>query len=412
MPLRLRALVGVLATLWLAGPARAELSASLTPQASQQGRGDFRPAELTLTNLTGQTLQAIQFQMEGGGMRLRYPLAVPPGQQVRTTVLLPPVWPIQRYRLEGLNAAGAVVGSTSVEITWPAELVATGQFVDESFEAFRTARPAWRQQDRSRLLWFCAVFVLGAAGLVLIRRWLLRLAGLAVLTAGACGLWLAMPVRPAAVELLPYYLETYDPAGQCSVDSFVIASSRRDSYLDYRADQPPHMVYISRSAAGGDNSLVQPQSNRLSADLPAGAIAVIRPAVGAPCGAGTQIGSFQRGAGDEVLLQFGHVPAGLLLDNGYFWKISPGQQRFAASDREVIWSLFGRPEDYGLNHAQVRLLNYWLSRRAATAQPCLYLVRFVTDNHLVVQVLSPAPTSAPTSQAGSIDSILEFDRDG
>ncbi len=387
--------------LWLAAPAGAELSASLTPQTGQQGRGDFRPAELTLTNDTGQTLQAVQFQMEGGGMRLQYPLAAAPGQQVRTSVLLPPIWPIQRYRLDALDTSGAVAGSTGVEITWPAEAVATGQFVDESFEAFRTARPAWRQQDRRGLLWFGAVFVLAAGGLVLIRRALLRLAGLAVLTAGACGLWLVLPVRPAAVEFQPYYLETCDAAGQCGVDSFVIASARRDSHLDYRADQPPHLVYVNRSAAAGDNSLVQPESNRLSLELHAGDIAVIRPAAGQPSGTGAQTGSFQRGPGDEILLQFAHAPAGLLLENGYFWKVSPDQQRFAASQREVIWSLLGRPVDYGLNPAQVRLLNYWLARRPATAEPCLYLVHFVTDNHLVVQVLGQAPSSAPASGPAS-----------
>lgn len=398
----MKPLAAILITLLSAAPAWADISATLAVKPDSPAAGDFRPVDLTITNTTDTTIAAVELTPSGGGMTIRYPLAVPPGQQGRLEVLLPPIWPLQQYVVKALDASGKQIGSATAGVDWPAEMLATGRFIDDSFNAFRSQRAAWPDEAKSNLLLLGMIYLVPAAGLLLIRRPLWRAGGLVLLTALATAATLVLPLWPPAVQMRSCYVETYDSAGQGTLDSFTVAAARRDADLTYQAGQPPHLVYIDRTAAAEDTSVLRPADKTLSLHFAAGNTKIIRPAAGESPLRPLGRGSFRRQDG-QVRIQADDIRRGLLLDGGYFWLVAPGQENFEPSKREIIWSLLGKPSDYGLTPGQAQIFEYWRqSPRRPTSQPGgrLYLIHFPTDNRIVVQDLDEETPTTAAIQAG------------
>ncbi len=409
----MRRCVIILVVVFLAaGVACAEITASLEVVAGQVAAdGPYRRAELTVTNSAATATETVLLKPSGVGLTVRYKLTVPPGATGRQIVFLPAISPAQEYALTALDASGEVLGQTSASITWPAELVTADAFIEDAFKAWTDEPACWSAKTRWNYLLVLAMFVTAAAATLLIRRPILRVGAVVVITAAVAALIVFVFIPAGAVvREQRYHLRLHDGAGGLKLDSFAVLSARRTTEWSRKISPLPYPVWPDRAAAAAAAAVVDPIAGTIHLTLRQGMVRIIRPD--------------WRGRPDVIDPLPGCVrrePEGLVIE--YHWIREDAMLihddsvwLFDSSDLDKTMVQTDQAQSYGaflagkggrkLHIYTLPLLNYWRNRHQRAGD--FYLVRlepagsafggaFMEVVRLVEMPSGAATTSAPAT---------------
>jgi len=364
----------------------------------------YATARLSLVNAAGRAVEAVVLRPIGGGPAVRQPFSLAPGQTGQVDLPLPAIWPVQRYELTAEDAAGAVLGVATVGITWPEEHLATAEFIDDGFLAWRDIRVGWPGRFRRNVVLLLVLFVVAAAAALFIRRWWLRAGAVLVLSAGATVLVISAG-WPEAVQQTQYTLVRYVPACRPRVESFLVLSARRSSRVSLTtAGRLPYPVYPDRASAGCDESLVEPALRRITLALRSGEVRIVRPGPRPYRPAPGTVGQVRRGpaGGLSIVAEMDHRRA-LVIFEDRCWSVPAGMGRLEMVARAEE----ARPMAFDpalCDRRSWRLLEYWRGRYLRPGR--VYLVNFAAagGNHrlevLELAERKPAGPGGEGSRAG------------
>ena len=370
------------------------ITVRLAPLGTEDATGyPYRPAELTLGNSSAAAVDAVLLRPTAGPA-VRQALAAPPGQESRTTVLLPALWPVQQYAVEALSA-GAVVGKATAEITWPENLVTT-----DAFAAWRSEAARWPTAPRGKAWLLLAMFTAAAAGTLFLRRPIVRAAAILAATAAACGLVWALIRQAGAVEARPFVLVLHGDAPTAGVDSFCVLSARRTTAYVHKAASVPYPVYPDRSAAAGDDAVATPADSTLAMTLRPGVVRIVRPAPLTEQPPPALRGTVRQTDGQIELQADFLARRAMLIRNESIWLLpadQPGRMVVPASQPVPMALVLSRPERYGLDEPGSALLRYWRERHQRGGE--FYLAGFPPSaSGARIEVITlQAPSTAPTT---------------
>ncbi|KKL96030.1 hypothetical protein LCGC14_1848580, partial [marine sediment metagenome] len=255
-----------------ASAAGADITASLSvPDSADWGRPPYAAAELALSNPGSSAIDAVTIRPTGGGPAVRYSFAGAPGQTGWLRVVLPALWPVQQYRVAALAADGEPAGHALADVSWPADRVATDAFIDDAYTPWRDVRAGWSMRTRAAAVGLLGLVVIAAAGLLWIPAGWGRVLAVVGLAAGATVLLAAAGRRVRPVEISRHTLVRYADRAPV-VESFSVLAARRAGPVVLQAGDVPYPVYPDRTAAGRDNSTVDPIARTIELNLQAGQV--------------------------------------------------------------------------------------------------------------------------------------------
>ena len=352
-------------------PAAGQVTASLSVAPEQdESLAPYRRATLALTNDSPSSVETVELRAAGGGPAVRCPLAAAPGGQAARTVALPAIWLVQSYRVKAMADDGRTIGEASADITWPAELSATDDFIDASLAGWSAEPLRWPAAARRNLLILLGLMAVALAATLLIRRPLVR-ALAALLLAGATTALLALVVLPAMgppTVVRQYELLIHDAEGKALSDSFAVIAARRTGPFVWQADRPPQPVYFDGVAAAADDSVLRPEEGTLTMTVRAGEVRIVRPGVRTAAGGG---GPVHPGGivwkDDSAQVTGVYVPpdgGGILIRDDRVWLIEPlptsGRTMAATSgEGRSLWSFLDSPGHEVWDADLRRLLMTW-----------------------------------------------------
>jgi len=372
--------VALVVAIWAsAAVAAGSVTASLTPaEKPDPAIFPYARATLILFNDGPGEVETVRLRPAGGGPAVRYAMAVPPREEAELEVALPAIWPVQRYRVEAIGAGGTPVGQAQAGVGWPAEVVATGAFIDDAYLPWRDVSAAWPVRTRRDALLVLCVFAAAAGGVLLVRRGWVRSVLMVLLAAGTAVTVALAPDWPGGANAEAHVLALH-AGGRTEVQSFTVLSARRSCSMTVKTEGIPWPVYPDKPAAVADRSVVDPAARTLTAPMTAGRTRVIRPARRAFKPAPGTAGSVTtKPAGEmDIRARMDHRRA-LLVTEDRCWHVPAGYGRMTETFRPdaaaTIWSVLSRPKQWDLDRRLVRMLSYWRQRYQEPGH--VYLLNF------------------------------------
>jgi hypothetical protein len=190
--------------------------AQLTPGQERLTDALLQPANLSIDNTTGKTVDAVSLRLDSGGPRFVYPLTLPTGESTEQTVRLPPLTGEQTWNIRLLDRDRSLVAETAATIRWPIEWVDPDALVAPGiYSRFRYDLPRWDSQLRTNLLAVGAIATLAMAAMAWMHRTRAQLIGLVVIVAAATGMagWLLAGESTVLERTVPVRLSGTDANG-------------------------------------------------------------------------------------------------------------------------------------------------------------------------------------------------------
>ena len=341
----------------------------------------------------------VQLRPLEGGPTVRVDVVSPAGQKVVVRAPLPALWPVQQYEVSYADAAGVWHSVAQASVTWPAELVTTDAFIDNSYAAFRQSQPAWTVGLRGQVLLILAMFVVVTAALSLVRWQWLRLAALAVLVGVSAWLVWTAPFWPPALERVLYNLVHATPESGVRTDMFEVVSARTNTVYDELASSPLYPVYRDRGEAAKDTSTVGLDGFiwNIHAAIEAGGTRVT--GFGVRLGGGWYSGGWVQRSSDGSVTYDGPSEFGLLVLDDRAWFVNspppgPASQPHVLRPEESM--PFGQAlERHGPDPYTRRLANYWRQRYSRPGRA--YLLDHTPGNLMVLELPPRDPATTTSS---------------
>ena len=361
----------------------------------------YRYAELTIKNRTDKTIETVSLKPSDIGMRIRYSFTVPPHAIGKRFILLPATAPLQDYIIIALSATGEKIGRCSATITWPARLIATDEFIDESYKPFFDDVAKWSIKTRRNYALVLTIYVLFVIGTLLIGRGKIRLAVLIVIILTGTSLMMLVSSGAKKLVMHRYQLRIFNIDGVVLSECFNVISSLKTRHYTFRDNLLAHPVWQSASEARDDDVLFIGDDKTLRMRVIPGKVRIIKVA---PCpidlradgiSKPTDIykGGTIRKEGDYYIVKSKYLTGGAaLLCNDSVWLIeSQGQNiqiakvkvNSAITQTSFIQKLHQRDE----TNLAKRLFSYWRWKYQQANK--YYLVRVHNrDDEVYMEVIS------------------------
>ncbi|MCD6377481.1 MAG: hypothetical protein J7L99_01375 [Planctomycetes bacterium] len=241
----------------------------------------YRYAELTIKNRTDKTIETVWLKPGDIGMRIRYSFTVPPRAIGKRFILLPATAPLQDYIIIASSATGEKIGRCSATITWPARLIATDEFIDESYKPFFDDVAKWSIRARRNYALILTIYVLFVIGTLLIGRGKIRLAVIIVIILAGTSLMIMLVSNKASKLIVHrYQLRIFNTDGVVLSECFNVISSLKTRDYTFRDNFLAHPVWQSASEARDDDVLFIGDDKTLRMRVTPGKVRIIKVA---PC---------------------------------------------------------------------------------------------------------------------------------
>jgi len=226
----------------------------------------YRNAVLTVENPTGQEITAVSLRWRQGGPKMVFPVTILPGAKAEVPVVLPAIAPTQTYEVQWWlrdkpDAPCREFTLAEAEISWPVELLTTGEFIDPAaYESHLEYMPAWPGRLKRTIFLVATLFVLAVAGVLLVpwKSVRLILLGLFIIAASAVlsvqfSLTPTLLIRPAGSGFVLTCRRTQD----VSFESFpLVPASNIDDFKSSYDPRGISPVYFAPWQMKQDNMTV------------------------------------------------------------------------------------------------------------------------------------------------------------
>jgi len=245
-----------------------DTTVTLKPSLDQDAKVyPYRNAVLTVNNITGKTISAVELHDSRGGPRMVFPTVIFPDTSARVDVYLPATSLVQNYNVKLLrdgNTGDSPITVLKSQISWPPTVLTTDAFFDpQACESYEESTLSWDNDLKLKAFVLLGIAAVGMSGVLLVRRLWLRIVLLVALVAAVC-------ITDLAIRRHPFEIVT-DPQG------LIILSSRETFHVDAEKkvlrDSAP--VYPNRWAYREEDMIVH-STEGLSFTLHPGQLRVFR----------------------------------------------------------------------------------------------------------------------------------------